>query len=248
MTVEQAKGILLLYRPGIDDDAQPELAAALKLASEHAELGQWLRDHRGFNDAVRTKLRQLSPPPYLKARLLAAHMPAPPLRTENRWRLPWWLAAAAAAVVLALALAWATLTPSRPDRFVNFQERMVSTALRGYNMDIATNDMAQVRRYLASHGAPADYEVPRGLERLQLTGGAALRWRSNPVSMVCFNRGDHQMAFLFVTPQTALKDPPPGRPTRARINEFETVSWSRGDKTYVLAGAAGKDFPGKYLE
>ena len=61
-----------------------------------------------------------------------------------------------------------------------------------------------------SRGAPADYDVPRGLERLQLTGGGRLTWRSNPVAMVCFDRGDKQMLFLFVMKRSAVKDPPPG--------------------------------------
>ena len=124
---------------------------------------------------------------------------------------------------------------------------MVSGALREYGMDIKTNDMRVVRQELASRGAPADYVVPRGLGRLRLTGGGRLTWRSNPVGMVCFNRGDNQMLFLFVLKRSALKDPPPATPRLAKVNELLTASWTQGDETYVLAGPEEADFVQKYL-
>ena len=84
-------------------------------------------------------------------------------------------------------------------------------------MDLVTNDMRQIRQFMAQRGAPADYHVPRGLERLQLTGGGRLTWRNNPVSMVCFDRGDKQMLFLFVMKRSAVKDPPPKTPRVAEV-------------------------------
>lgn len=246
MTTQEAKQILQLYRPGVDDAAEPEVAAALKLAKEDAELGHWLETQQAFHAAVSAKLREVTPPPGLKEKLLAQSdkivaLPQPPQR-----RMAWWFAAAAI-VVGAVLMARMTHAPVHPDKFMNFQERMVSTAIRQYRMDITTNDMAQVRRYLENHGSPADYQVPAGLERLQLTGAASLRWRSNPVSMVCFDRGNKQMVFLFVTPRTALKDPPPAQPVEKKISQFETLSWSSGDKCYVLAGPPEADFSNKYL-
>jgi hypothetical protein len=102
-------------------------------------------------------------------------------------------------------------------------------------MDIPTNDMATVRRYLAARGAPADYVVPPGLAPLQLTGGGFLRWRSQPVSMVCFNRGDNQMLFLFVM-NSSMKDPPPATPALSKVSTLATASWTGNGKTYILAG------------
>jgi hypothetical protein len=139
------------------------------------------------------------------------------------------------------------LNPPTPDRFANYQARMVSQALREYRMDLVTNDMRQVRQFMAARGAPDDYHVPQGLERLQLTGGGLLAWRSNPVAMVCFDRGDKQMLFLFVMKRTALKDPPPEAPQVSKVSQILTVSWTRGDNTYVLAGPEEAGFVQKYL-
>ena len=107
--------------------------------------------------------------------------------------------------------------------------------------------MNEVRNYLAAHGAPSDYEIGQGLARLNLTGGGALRWRSSPVSMVCFNRGDDQMLFLFVIEEARLKDPPPPKPQVTREKDLVCVRWSQGGKAYLLAGPQEAGFLEKYL-
>jgi hypothetical protein len=55
---------------------------------------------------------------------------------------------------------------------------------------------------------------------------------------MCYNRGDDQMLFLFVIDRAALRNPPPP-PDRARrsvMNRLTTLSWTEGDRAYVLAG------------
>jgi hypothetical protein len=141
---------------------------------------------------------------------------------------------------------WLLRAPS-PNRLANLEARMVSGALREYSMDIVTHSMPAVRKVLSEKGAPADYELTPGLERLQLTGGGVLRWRGNPVGMVCFDRGDKQMLFLFVLDRSAVKDPPPETPQLNRVRELVSASWSRGNKMYILAGPEDPDFTRKYL-
>ncbi len=113
-------------------------------------------------------------------------------------------------------------------------------------MDIRTNNLDAVQRDLAARGAPTGYSIPKGLQQLALTGGGALRWHDNPVAMVCFDRGDNQMLFLFVMNRSAVKDPPPETPTTANVRGLATTSWSVGDKTYLLAGPQDADLH-KYL-
>ena len=168
------------------------------------------------------------------------------LRPHFAWRQPV-LWALAASVVLVCALAGLWLKPSGQDPLAQFQARMVGSALREYRMDLVTNDMRQVRQLMAKGGAPADYVVSPGLEKLQLTGGGLLRWQNHPVAMVCFDRGDNQMLFLFVLDRTALPNPPPATPKLEKVNQLMTASWTQGDKTYVLAGPEEADFARKYL-
>jgi len=124
---------------------------------------------------------------------------------------------------------------------------LVRMALREYHLDIVTNDMDQVRNYLATHGGTGAYAVPAGLERLRLTGGGMARWRGNPVSMVCFDRGDREMLFLFVMEGTAVPDGPPAVPALTKVNKLMTASWTRDGKTYLLAGPEDEEFLRKYF-
>lgn len=243
MSPQEAKQILLLYRPGTADANDPQVAEAVELARREPELARWFEQHCAFQQAMRAKLRQIAVPPHLKAVLLTRQKVIP---LQAWWRSPAWLAAAAA-IVLLVGMASFWLKPRSGARFANFQARMVGTALREYRMDLVTNDMRQVRQFMAERGAPADYDLTTGLEKLQLTGAGLLRWRSHPVAMVCFNRGDNQMLFLFVMRRSALKDPPPQSPQLAKVNDLVTASWTRGDKTYLLAGAEEADFARKYL-
>jgi len=243
MTTTQAKDMLLLYRPGTADAEDPQVVAAIALARRDPELARWFEQHCAFQNALRTKLRQIEVPAHLKAALLAQqNIVRPPIW----WQRPAWLSAAAA-VVLFLGVAAIWLKPANPNRFANFQARMVSTAVREYRMDLVTNDMRQLRQFIAGRGAPSGYQLTKGLEKLQLTGGGCLQWRSHPVAMVCFNRGDDQMLFLFVMKRSALKDPPSETPEVSKVTELQTVSWTQGEYTYVLAGPEEPQFLRKYL-
>jgi len=42
---QQAKAILMLYRPGVSEPDDSELAAALDLAKRDPELQRWLLEH-----------------------------------------------------------------------------------------------------------------------------------------------------------------------------------------------------------
>ena len=247
MNASEAREVLLLYRPGTADAADPQMAEALELAREDPELGRWFEQHRAFQKAMRAKFQQIEVPAHLKTSLLTqkpAQTTSIPLQSWRR--SPVWLTAALA-VLLLLGLAGVWLRPTGSNRFANYQSRMVGEAQRQYQMDVVTNDMRQIRQFMVTSGAPADYDVTPGLQRLQLTGGGRLTWRSNPVAMVCFDRGDKQMLFLFVMKRSAVKDPPPETPQLTKVSQMLTARWSRGDNTYVLAGPEEADFLKKYL-
>jgi uncharacterized membrane protein YbaN (DUF454 family) len=243
MNAQEAREILLLYRPGTDDANDPAVAEALAMARRDPELARWFENHCAFQEQMRARLRGIEVPPDLKAALLAE---AKIIRPQPWWQQPAWIAAAAAVVVL-LGLAGFYLRAPSSDRLANFQSRMISTATREYQMDLVTNDMRQLRQFIAARGAPADYDLTQGLEKLSLTGGGLLRWRNHPVAMVCFDRGDKQMLFLFVLKRAAIQDPPPETPRLSKVDDLLAVTWSRGENVYLLAGPDEADFLRKYL-
>jgi len=248
---EEAKQILLLYRPGTADAEDPQVEAAMKVACQDPELGRWFTQHAEFQKAMRSKLRQIEVPPHLKAGLLARNQIAFP---SAWWRNPTviWLAAAAMVVVMVVGLVALRNPRDRFDRFANFKERIVGEVQRQYVMDWETTDMSRLRKSIASRGGQSDYDIPKGLQKLKLTGGGVLKWQSHPVSMVCFDRGGGRMMFLFVMKRDAVKDPPPAQnPQLSIVHNYLTASWTRGDNSYVLAGQGEQDlqtFAKRYLD
>jgi hypothetical protein len=195
-------------------------------------------------------MRAVQVPDHLRLELLASF--------RNIMRPPWWTRpvtlwiTAAAACVLIVGLITFRPRPNYSNQFSAFKERVVGEVQRQYAMDWETSNMDRLRASIAAHGGRADYYVPKGLANLKLSGGAVLKWQRNPVSMVCFDRGGGNMLFLFVLNKDAVKDPPPsGNPQLAIVHDFKTASWTRGNNTYVLAGAEDQDlqaFVKKYLE
>ncbi len=251
MNRDEAKQVLMLYRPGTADAEDPEIMAAMEVARQDPELGRWFTQHAAFQNAVRAKLRQIEVPQHLKDQLLASDKI---LRPAVWWSRPaaGWLMAAAACIVVLVGLVRFWTRPVDTSRLANFQERMVSEVKRQYVMEWKTSDMRQLRQSLGSRGGRSDYDVPRGLQNLKLTGGGVLNWHTNPVSMVCFDRGGGQMLFLFVMKKQAVKDPPPPAQNAqlAIVHEWMTASWTEGDNAYVLAGEGEGDlqtFAAKYL-
>jgi hypothetical protein len=244
MNPEQAKSVLTLYRPDSGDAGDPSIRTALAQVERDPELKQWFDRHCAVQLELRQKFRAIPVPANLEEKIVAE---AKVVRAGSLWRRPAWLAAAAAvALLLGLSALW--LRPRPQARFADCRSRLVRTVLREYRMDLLTNDHGPIRAYLASHGAPSDYALTKGLEGLSVTGAGLLRWHNHPVSMVCFDRGDQQMLFLFVINHAAAADPPPAKPVLTKVNKLLTASWSQGANTYVLAGPEDPGFARKYLD
>jgi hypothetical protein len=240
VTSEEAKSILLLYR-GSADEQDPEMAAALEQVRQDPELHRWFEEHRAFQGRLRQKFAELPVPGDLKEAILAGRKIVRPVLW---WHQPAWLAAAAlVAILIGIGAFW--LRPAPTERFSLYRARMIRSVLHEYHMDVRTNDLRSLRQYLGQKGAPADFEVPKPVEQLNLTGGGHIRWGKEPASMVCFERADKQMLVLFIIKRDALKGEPQA-PAPAKIDSMQTISWTRGAHTYVLGGPDDPEFAQKY--
>ena len=61
MNKQEAQEILLLYRPGRDEN-DPELAAALDLVKHDPELAKWFETHCALQHAISAKFKQIDVP------------------------------------------------------------------------------------------------------------------------------------------------------------------------------------------
>jgi len=246
MNRRQAQEILLLYRPGTADAQDPEFAAALALAKNDPELSNWLQHQSLLQDALRAKFRQIPVPEGLKEQILSERK----VHTSLPLKRNLVLSAVCAVCILVLAGLVLPLLRSHEDKsFANFQSRMVKTVARQGlypKMDLETNNLAEIRKFLAQHQGHGDYVLPNGLQKTTTTGCAILPWQGKAVSMVCFNSGKTPATnasdlFLFVINRADVpKAPAPGALSFAQTNSLATASWTYGDKTYILAGPGDK--------
>lgn len=232
----EAKKILLAYRPGSTDARDPEVADALAQAQRDPALQQWLEKQVAFQQTMQETFQQVPAPSYLRDRILSRAKIVKPLH----WSWGQVALAAAAALVLLLGLAGWWLRSLPDDTFQTFRSRMVRMVLRQYAMDIVTNDMTQIRHFLATNNAPSDYVLTQGLAQLPATGAGVLSWQGQRVSMVCLDSRGQGTLFLFIVDRSAVKQPPAAIPEFAEVSKLTTVSWTQGGKTYLLAGHGGK--------
>ena len=238
MNIGEAKTILLLYRPDTADAADPQIAEALALAQRDPELARWLEAHRAQQEALRAGFRKITAPAGLKEQIISEQAAR---ANVIHWRRHAVFAVAAMAVVLvALASLWLPRQP-RDDTFAIYRSRMVTVALRGYGMDLATNSPAAIQAFLAHTNAPADYVLPVPLGKTAMTGCAIQGWQGAKVSMICFRTGrplppgQSSDLWLFVVDRSVMKHAPAtGAAQFVQVNQLMTVTWTEGGKLYIL--------------
>jgi len=243
VTAQQAKQILVAYRPWTNDAEDPEVAEALMICQQDAELGKWFANHCAVQSAIRAQFQAAPVPEGLQQQIISEYKS---WRPTVWWRRPAVLVTTAAVLLLiAGSSLWFSL-PHQPEQEVSFaayRNRMVRTAVRNYGMDLESTDAAQIRAFLAARQVPSDYVLPKNLELTPTVGCGALSWQGKPVTMVCFRTGKplspgaKSDLFLFVIDQKNLAEQPPANVTEfAGVSQLATASWSKGGKVYVLAG------------
>jgi len=232
MTREEAREILSRVRslPASADD--PDVIAALKFAETDPDLARWFREQQAFHDHARRELRAIQPPPDLKARILAN---PPRRRLISRSQL----LALAASLALMIGATMYFLRPSGDTAsFANFHSRMTSFALRTYQMDIITNNAAEVHRFLASRGGPANFPLPSAVAKLPVKGGGRLAWQNHPVSMICFELPTKETLFMFVIDRHLAPGAPREGVDLHHGNSLSTAAWNQAGRVYLIAANA----------
>lgn len=240
MNAEEAKKILLLYRPGTSDADEPEFAEALRFARQDEDLRQWLAGQSTVREVIRVRFKQIPIPEGLKEQIISER----PWKTlvVSRQEIFALVAFVGVALLLGFVLLWSRPHPAE-NRLLSFENRMVRAALRNpdYGMNLVTNDLNRIRAYLAEHHAEADYTLPTGLSKATPIGCVIVSWEGHTVSMICFKTDRPKAAnensdlWLFVMNQTALSNLPGRNPEIASINRSTAATWTQDGKVYLLA-------------
>jgi hypothetical protein len=238
--------ILAGYRPHKDAATDPEIAPALALLEQDAELARWFEREQALDAALQRKLQEIPIPVELQARILASRPKR--LARPDRWREPSLLAAAAAVlVVIGISAIW--LAPWKPTTWLGYQARVVAEVTEPYELDIRTRNHDQVRRSMAAAGYPSDYRVPPGLLEYPLEGGYKLRWRGHKVSVVCFGSDEERKpdVWLIVSSRTALSGAPAGAaPEFGVVGKSRIASWADDGHFYIVATQDGPVLKGLF--
>jgi len=233
MTPDQAREVLRIYRRGVDDPADPDIAEALRMVHADSDLNKWYEEQSALQQSVRSAFRTIAPPEHLQRRILAG-----PRRAI--WQMPvvW---AAAAAILIFVGIAAFLQTQRSPYSFAQFRQKMVRTAMGSYDMPMMTNDLTAIRAYVGSKQGHADYHLTPALEKLSGVGAVVFPWHSRTVSLVCLSGGPDKDVFLFVIDRKAIRETP-NAPQFATIGRLPTVSWTEGEKVYLLATKGDESF------
>ena len=252
MNSQQAKEILLLYRPEAANAADPEFTEALELTQADAELGAWFKQHCEVQLLLRQRFQQIPVPDGLKQQIISERRP-PISAPVHRSRAALW---ATVAVIIAMFFGMASLyyNSQKTNQFGEFRDRMARIVLREYpKMDLETSDLNRIRSFFVQKQVHPDFALPAGLSQAKGTGCAVLDWRGQKVSMICFDSGqkadpnDSSDLFLFVVDQGAVPKAPARKPKYSQMNRLATLSWTAKGKTYILGGFGDESFIRRYL-
>jgi hypothetical protein len=260
---QDAKQILLLYRPAVDLD-DPDFAEALALTKADSELNTWFQQHCAFQIAAGSAFNDIPVPEGLKEQILSERKAHLTLASRRRA-----LVAACAVVVIAICgfLTFRSIVPPQPTldySFANFHTNMIGVIIRYPKMDILTNNVQAIRTELANRGQSNLVSTPDVAKivakpNIAGTGGKALDWQEKQVAMICLNSGKNADPkkpdlFLFIVDSGSIKAPPGPTPvftqdTKSPVSGKGIVSgsWTSGNKTYILAGLGDEDFLKPYF-
>lgn len=250
MNRDEAKSILLLYRPDLGTEGDPQITDALNLAKADPELARWLDEHCARQRRLRGALRSIAAPEGLQEQIVSEERAR--LRRTGKRRNTL-VAALVVVSLLAFGALWFSRQPS-DTRFSVYQNRMVSNALRGYAMDLMTHDAGEIRAYLANKAAPANYVLPAPLQHAEAVGCSVQTWNGASVSMICFRTGkplppgDQSDLWLFVVDRNAVdKSPESSATIIAPVKGLITAVWTQGASLYLLGTAGDENTIRQYL-
>jgi hypothetical protein len=250
MDRNEAKKILALYRPGVMDDPDPRLTEALDQLQRDPELAAWFDQHCAVFQAIRAKLKEIPVPEDLRRKIVADDVTANRILPLTGRILA---VAALAAMVLVTAIIWVKFAPRSEFTFNGYRDRMARKVQRAYFMEMMSKDQMGIRDYFHRKGAPSDYVLPKNLQKLPGEGGAVFTWNNHQVSLLCLDGasgGGKNDLYLFMANRAVLPGSPfpDGKPVFKPVNQLMTMTWTVGDRVYLLAGAGDEKTLAKYLE
>ena len=238
MTNEEAKLILQAYAPNGRSATDPKFRAALNQVRCSRELADWFANEQAIDSRISNSLiKSLKPRASLKCLLLAQRAISRPVAWWSKWTYQVALAGCTALLIIS-SVVW--FSHPGPVHFVTYRDEMSESVAEGIEpVGEVPRDLFQVRGWLAQNELDTSVMMPRGLNDELISSCRVVNWRGNKVYIICYELQNHRTAHLAVINRSALNDAPPESPVFDQIGRVATVSWSRGNHTYLIASASG---------
>ncbi len=203
------------------------------MAESDPELGAWLERRTAFDEQIADALAA-SIPAGLRESILQNARPS--AKRAVRWVLPA-LAAAAAAV----AIAWTMLRPVSSDMPVWQAESLaaVTKVEFGVSKVHPSGDLETIKKMLVADHSPTPDHLPGTVGAMPVRACKCIQIVGHAASIICFEIEPGKEAHLVVVDNTGMTDLPPQlQPQFKACKNWNTVSWSDGKKTFLLATKA----------
>ncbi len=246
MNNQEAKLILQAYRLGGQDAADPQFQEALEQLRRDPELADWFAHEWAIETRLQAKIKDaVKPPPHLKAHLLAQGRI---VRPAAWWRRPMWLAAAASFALLGMV---ASIWPWRSSgpQFAAFRQAMVQNAMQTTDhVSFETHNLTMIQQWLKDRDMDTNFDLPVALRGNPTEGCRVVHWNGQKVTLICYVLNGRDHVDLFVLDSTRFRGFTPSQtPEFARTDGLMTASWTRGNKTYLLATSGGEALLRQFL-
>jgi hypothetical protein len=237
----EAKFILEACRASGLDASDPKIAEALQAMESDPELAQWFAATQECDRAVIAKLKAVPVPADLVERIRAGKSVTDTGTT--RWPRRQWLALAALVVVLA-ALAALLIPRTGPTDLATFRNDMADFMDRRWDhtFDLSDPEYAKVKQWLESRTDSIQIDLPQTLAASRTIGCKTLQWHGNTATLICFTpKNAGTVVHILIVNRSALTDAPGEEPQLAKLTNWNSAIWSRGDKVYLALTTAEAD-------
>jgi hypothetical protein len=240
MTPEEAKTILAVGRAGGSNAEEARLREAIELSQNDPELAAWYRREQSFDAVVSQALKAVPMPTGLLPSILAGTKVIEHLAW---WQLVNWRRVAACALVFLTGAGLFLFSFNRTRSLLACSREAIEMAeARTAGLAVKEGDLTKVRAFFAQCRAPADFDVPGHLRKLEVMGCTLVAVQDQTAAVIRFRiAGDAQLT-LFVLDRADDHDLPDATSPRIdKQGEWSLALWTDGKRTYVLAGKVPRE-------
>lgn len=149
--------------------------------------------------------------------------------------------AAAALLFIGFVIFWQYISKENLTSYALLPPRLIEFFQTKSPVVKAPADKKDLREWLVSKGAPADFEMPASLTNLENAACQVLNINGKNAYLSCYWRQSaskedpHNLVHLLISRTADFRDLPPSKPVTRQMEDWSFVSWKKGGVAYTLA-------------